>query len=76
MDRLGLKALMAGIKNGKIDVVVVYKVDWLSRSLNDFAQMMNVFDAYHAAIQYHDLDGSADAEYPAQLRPVRARSNW
>lgn len=45
MDRPGLKALMADIKNGKIDVVVVYKVDRLSRSLNDFAQMVNVFDA-------------------------------
>jgi site-specific DNA recombinase len=45
MERPALKALMADIKAGKIDVVVVYKVDRLSRSLHDFAQMVNVFDA-------------------------------
>jgi DNA invertase Pin-like site-specific DNA recombinase len=45
MDRPALQALMADIKAGKVDVIVVYKVDRLSRSLNDFAQMVNVFDA-------------------------------
>lgn len=44
MDRPALQALMADIKAGKVDVIVVYKVDRLSRSLNDFAQMVNVFD--------------------------------
>lgn len=37
MDRPALQALMADIKAGKVDVIVVYKVDRLSRSLNDFA---------------------------------------
>lgn len=45
MERPALQALMADIKAGKVDVIVVYKVDRLSRSLNDFAQMVNVFDA-------------------------------
>lgn len=44
MERPALKALMADIKAGKVDTIVVYKVDRLSRSLNDFAQMVNVFD--------------------------------
>src|SRR6266850_8156032 len=44
-DRPGLRRLMADIQAGKIDVVVVYKVDRLSRSLTDFAAMMVVFEA-------------------------------
>lgn len=46
MDRPALKRLMADIAAGKIDVVVVYKVDRLSRSLLDFAQMMQTFEKY------------------------------
>lgn len=45
MERPGLKALLADIDAGKIDVVVVYKVDRLTRSLADFAKIIEVFDA-------------------------------
>jgi DNA invertase Pin-like site-specific DNA recombinase len=45
MDRPGLKALMADIGKGQIDVVVVYKVDRLTRSLADFARIVELFDA-------------------------------
>jgi site-specific DNA recombinase len=44
MDRPALKRLLADIEAGKIDCVVVYKVDRLSRSLLDFARMMQVFE--------------------------------
>jgi site-specific DNA recombinase len=44
MDRPALRRLMTDIKNGKIDTVVVYKVDRLSRSLADFAKLIEVFD--------------------------------
>jgi site-specific DNA recombinase len=44
MKRPGLKQLLDDIDRGRIDVVVVYKVDRLSRSLSDFARMMDVFD--------------------------------
>lgn len=44
MDRPALRRLLADIKAGKIDCVVVYKVDRLSRSLLDFAKLMEVFD--------------------------------
>jgi site-specific DNA recombinase len=44
MDRPALKALMAEIEAGRIDVVVVYKVDRLTRSLMDFARMVETFD--------------------------------
>ena len=49
MDRPALKRLMSDIEAGKIDCVVVYKVDRLSRSLLDFAQMMQTFDKYRVS---------------------------
>ena len=45
MDRPALKRLLADIGKGRIDVVVVYKVDRLTRSLMDFARIVEVFDA-------------------------------
>lgn len=46
MQRPALQRLLAEIQAGKIDVVVVYKVDRLTRSLADFAKMVEVFDAH------------------------------
>jgi site-specific DNA recombinase len=44
LDRPALKRLLADIEAGLIDVVVVYKIDRLSRSLMDFAKLVEVFD--------------------------------
>ena len=46
MDRPALKALLAHVKEKRIDVVVVYKVDRLTRSLADFAKIVEIFDAH------------------------------
>ena len=46
MERPALQRLLADISAGKIDVVVVYKVDRLTRSLSDFAKIVEVFDAH------------------------------
>jgi DNA invertase Pin-like site-specific DNA recombinase len=46
MERPALKLLLDHIEQGLIDVVVVYKVDRLTRSLADFAKMVEVFDAH------------------------------
>ncbi len=46
MDRPALKRLMADIEAGKIDSVIVYKVDRLSRSLLDFAKIVETFDRH------------------------------
>jgi site-specific DNA recombinase len=46
LDRPGLKSLIADIEYGYIDVVVVYKIDRLSRSLMDFAKLVDVFDRH------------------------------
>ncbi|MGB8031452.1 MAG: recombinase family protein [Terracidiphilus sp.] len=45
MERPALKRLMADIQEGKINTVVVYKVDRLTRSLADFAKIIERFDA-------------------------------
>jgi site-specific DNA recombinase len=44
LDRPSLKRLLADIENGRVDVVVVYKIDRLSRALMDFAKLVEVFD--------------------------------
>jgi site-specific DNA recombinase len=49
MDRPALARLLADIQAGKVQVVVVYKVDRLSRSLLDFAKMIGTFDEYHVS---------------------------
>jgi site-specific DNA recombinase len=45
-DRPALQQLLADIRARKIDVVVVYKVDRLTRSLADFAKLVELFDAH------------------------------
>jgi DNA invertase Pin-like site-specific DNA recombinase len=45
MDRPALQRLLTDIAAGKIDVVVVYKIDRLTRSLFDFAKIVEAFDA-------------------------------
>jgi site-specific DNA recombinase len=45
LDRPALQRLLASIRSGQIDIVVVYKVDRLTRSLADFAKLVELFDA-------------------------------
>jgi len=44
MERPALKRLMADIEAGKIDVIVIYEIDRLTRSLADFSKMVEVFE--------------------------------
>jgi site-specific DNA recombinase len=44
MERPALQRLIAEIEEGKIDVIVVYKVDRLTRALSDFAKLVEIFD--------------------------------
>jgi site-specific DNA recombinase len=45
LERPALKKLLADIEAGRVDVVVVYKIDRLTRSLADFAKLVEAFDA-------------------------------
>ena len=49
LERPALKRLLADIEAGKVRIVVVYKVDRLTRSLADFAKIVEVFDAHGAS---------------------------
>src|SRR5712672_2046690 len=45
IGRPALQQLLADIQGGRIDIIVVYKVDRLTRSLADFARLVEIFDA-------------------------------
>jgi site-specific DNA recombinase len=45
IDRPALQQLLADIQEGRVDIVVCYKVDRLTRSLADFAKIVEIFDA-------------------------------
>src|SRR5437016_6530888 len=79
-DRPALQRLLEDVRAGKVDVIVVYKVDRLTRSLADFAKLVElpaqrVFRIGHPAVQHHDFDGAADTERAAVICPVRARGH-
>ena len=49
MERPALKRLLDDVRARRIDVIVVYKVDRLTRSLADFAKLVELFDAHQAS---------------------------
>ena len=49
MERPGLKQLLQDVIAGKVDVIVVYKVDRLTRSLADFAKIVDILDGHDAS---------------------------
>ena len=48
-DRPALQRLLQDVRTGKIDVIVVYKVDRLTRSLADFAKLVELFDEHEVS---------------------------
>ena len=46
MERPALKRLLADIEKGRLDIIVVYKIDRLTRSLADFSKMVEVFERH------------------------------
>jgi len=49
MDRPGLQRLLADVRSVKVDIIVVYKVDRLTRALSDFAKIVDILDAANAS---------------------------
>jgi site-specific DNA recombinase len=49
LDRPALQLLLAQVRQGRVDVIVVYKVDRLTRSLADFAKLVEAFDAHEVS---------------------------
>jgi len=77
IERPALQRFLEDLDQGRIDCVVVYKVDRLSRSLLDFARLMERFDrrgvsfcVRNPGVQHHHFHGTADAEHSAFLCSV------
>ena len=49
MDRPGLRQLLADVGDGKVDIIVVYKIDRLTRSLTDFARLTETLDKHQVS---------------------------
>lgn len=62
MDRPALKRLMQDIEAGLIDIVVVYKIDRLTRSLADFSKMVEVFE--RRGVSFVSVSNRAPLEPP------------
>ena len=82
MERPALQKMLADIDTGKVDTVIVYKVDRLTRSLSDFAKIVDAFDArgvsfvsVTAVLQHDHIDGPADAQHAALICSIRARGH-
>jgi hypothetical protein len=76
MERPALQQLLADLTAGRVDTIVVYKIDRLTRSLTDCedsrdprceGRLLRVGDA---AVQHDDLDGALDPQCPVILRAV------
>nr|WP_204799840.1 recombinase family protein [Nitrosomonas nitrosa] len=50
MERPALQRLLADIEAGKIDVVIIYKIDRFTRSLADFSRMVEVFEQHRCRL--------------------------
>ena len=49
LKRPALKRLLEDVENGKVDMIVVYKIDRLTRSLLDFSQLIKILDAHNCS---------------------------
>ena len=63
LERPALKRLLADIEEGQIDVVVVYKIDRLSRSLMDFARLVETFE--RNGVTFHLIKTPAGMRAPS-----------
>jgi site-specific DNA recombinase len=76
MERPALKRLLDDVRAHRIDVIVVYKVDRLTRSLTDFTKLRAVRRASsivrlgHPGVQHDQQHGTIDPERPSVVRPV------
>ena len=74
MDRPALQKLFIEVQARRIDVIVVYKVDRLTRSLADFAKLVETFDAHGVSfvsvtpvLQHHHQHGTSDSQRAASF---------
>ena len=78
-----MKRLLRDVEAGLIDVVVTYKLDRLSRSLTDFAKLIDVFEQHAVSFisitqQFSTTSsmGPIDFEHSFILCSIRERAYW
>jgi hypothetical protein len=83
LDRPDLQRLMTDIEANRLDIIVVYKVDRLTRSLGRLRQAgravrypWRLVRLGHAELQHDQQHGTPDPQCLALVRTVRARSDW
>ena len=76
INRPALQRMMADIRAGLIDIVVVYKIDRLSRSLIDFASMVGVLRSAAIRFSRSCSRGSAGTRCSGHSRLARFSSTW
>ena len=81
-DRPALQRLLEDVRAGRVDVIVVYKVDRLTRSLADFAKLVELFDQQNVSFvsvtkQFNTTTsmGRLTLNVLLSLCPVRARGH-
>ena len=62
MDRPALQRLLADVEAGRVDVILVYKLDRLSRSLLDFARLVGLFEQHN--VSFVSITQSFDSSTP------------
>ena len=62
LDRPALKEMLRDIREGRLNCVLTYKIDRLTRSVKDFHQLMDVFDRY--AVKFVSVTQSLDTQNP------------
>ena len=87
LERPALQDLLAAVDRGEVDrgevdQIIVYKIDRLTRSLSDFARIVDRLDAAGAfvclrdsVLQHCHQHGTSDPEHAAVIRAVRARGD-
>lgn len=78
LDRPGLQHLMEAVDAKQVDQIVVYKIDRLTRSLADFAKLVDRLGFLclcDPKLQHLNQHGAADAQCAAELCAVRARGD-
>jgi hypothetical protein len=71
MDRPALQQLLADITAGRVDTVIVYKIDRLTRSLADFAKIVEILDARGASFVSGGARSGGALETAAFTIPLR-----
>ncbi len=69
MDRPALQRLLADIEAGKIDCLVTYKIDRLSRSLLHFARIIGIFEKHHVCWDFSDSGKFFSGPRISRIRP-------